>query len=70
MKDFFMMVSLLEFYRLLRWGGTYMDEIHSIQTRGPIALETFTVNSKEFIAIAQSQDIKGNYEVYYIIIII
>lgn len=51
-------------FRILRWAGTYMDEIHTIQTRGAVAVETFTINSKEYIAIAQSEDSSGNLEVF------
>lgn len=40
-----------------------MDEIHQIQTKGAVAVETFTFDSKEYIAIAQSQDASGNVEV-------
>ncbi len=40
-----------------------MDEIHIIQTRGAVAVETFTIHSKEYIAIAQSQDSTGSFEV-------
>jgi hypothetical protein len=40
-----------------------MDEIHAIQTRGASAVEIFVINSRKYIAIAQSEDATGNYEV-------
>ncbi|CAL8142633.1 unnamed protein product [Orchesella dallaii] len=42
------------------WVGSYMDAIHQIQTTGASAVETFTINSKKYIAIAQTIDSTGD----------
>jgi len=60
-SKFFQICKFLS--RLFRWARTYMDEIHAIQTRGATAVTTFRINAKTYIAIAQSQDSNGNYEV-------
>ncbi|ODM97789.1 Thrombospondin-type laminin G domain and EAR repeat-containing protein [Orchesella cincta] len=48
------------FSSISRWAGSYMDKIHQIQTTGASAVEAFTINSKKYIAIAQTRDSTGD----------
>lgn len=50
-------------YRMFRWAGSYMDVTHEVETTGACAVKTFQINSKKYIAIAQSRDSSGNTEV-------
>ena len=43
--------------------GTYLDEIHTVHTRGANSVDLYVIAGYQYMAIAQAVDSAGNSEV-------